>query len=111
MIMQVNRSILLFILSIIIGMTLPLHASDLDKNTLIIQIDRLEENIHKARKEQAVWRDTDNLINQARELLAAGDFNKAQEIISLAEFQLKQSIEQSNSQSDLTSLVPYYLKQ
>ena len=109
--MYTNNSYLIIFLCTIFAIAMPLQASNLDKITLNNQLDNIENSINDARKEQALWRDTDDLVKQAKQHLVTNNLKEAQEIISLVEFQLKQSLEQSRSQKDLASLVPYYLKQ
>jgi len=103
-----NLLLLLCLASILFA---PLQALSMESSNkeLHDQINLLEERIHNAAEEHALWRDTDKLLSQAKEQLAKNNPHKTQELIDKIEFQLKQSLEQSRNQSDISTLVPHYL--
>lgn len=85
-------------------------STETNNKELYDHISSLEVRINSAAKQQALWRDTEKLLSQAKEQLAKNNLHDSQELIDQIEFQLKQSLQQSHNQSDIDKLVPHYLK-
>lgn len=81
-----------------------------DHSSISVKIMALESQIEKASKQHALWRDTSELLTQAKEQHKKGNIQQAESLINAVQFQLKQSLDQARSQSDMSSLLPYYLK-
>lgn len=103
---------LLLLFCFISALLVPLQtlSTEINSKEMHDHISSLEERINSAAKQQALWRDTDKLLSEAKEQLAKNNLAHSQELIDQVEFQLKQSLQQSHNQPDIDKLVPYYLK-
>ena len=82
-----------------------------DKNVILEdKILTLEKKISIAKSENALWRDTEKQLSSAKELIISGESQQASEVLSRIDFELDRSLAQSREQSDISQLVPHYLK-
>ncbi len=97
---------------ILIGFLILLSSQSLtgnDDGALSTKIKALESQVEKASKLHALWRDTRALLTQAKAQHKKGNSQQAQSLINTVQFQLEQSLDQAHSQSDMSSLLPFYL--
>jgi uncharacterized membrane protein YgaE (UPF0421/DUF939 family) len=99
-------------LHLLVCISLANHAYANQDKILQLQnrITMLEKKISLAKQQHALWRDTSMLLSQAKSSLTSNEIEKTLEIINQVELELEKSLEQSNSQNDISKLVPYYLK-
>ncbi len=84
--------------------------SELNGQQLHEQINMLEVKINQAANKMSLWRDTEKLLSQAKQELADNKLQDTKDLIEQVESQLSLGFEQAQQQSDINSLVPYYLK-
>lgn len=82
----------------------------IDEKPLIEQLTLTKNSITIAREENRLWRDTQKIISQVENLISNKNYSEAQLLLNQANFQIKRGREQADSQADINTLLPYYLK-
>ncbi len=103
-----TRNVLIFIVFILICG--PLQSDDESIEHIQNKIIEVEELINKAKRVDGLWRDTNELKPQAIKMLENNKPKKALELLELAEQQAILGYQQASSQTELSQLVPFYLK-
>jgi hypothetical protein len=105
---NINFASLFFTLLLI--STVPAHSNQIEQQKLLERIEIIDALIGQASDTNGLWRETKNLSASAREHTDAENYILANEALTKAEFQAKQGIQQALEQSDVTALIPIYLR-
>jgi hypothetical protein len=95
---------------ILLTSTLSVHGDQTEYQKLIERIDTINELINQASNTNGLWRETKNFSEAARKHVEAENFILANESLIEAEFQAKQGIQQALEQTDISTLIPSYLR-
>ncbi len=100
----------IYIVILLLISSISAHSNEDKYHELIERINTVNELIQKATLAKSLWRDTKDLASNARKQADSNNFEQANELITEAEFQVKQGIQQSSEQTDINELIPYYLQ-
>ncbi len=100
----------IYIVILLLVYSISVHSNEEKYQELIERINTVNELIQKATLANSLWRDTKDLTSKARKQAETNNFAQANELITEAEFQVKQGIQQSSEQPDINNLIPYYLQ-
>ncbi|OUV63677.1 MAG: hypothetical protein CBC79_01350 [Gammaproteobacteria bacterium TMED119] len=73
----------------------------------LVEVNTLHQH---ALQHNYAWRDTSNIITQAKNAATQGDFELAVQLLDKAKQECQLSRQQAAQQNELVDLVPYYLK-
>jgi hypothetical protein len=105
---NINFSSIFF--ALLLFSAVPAHSNQTEQQKLLERIEMLNILIRQASDTNSLWRETKNLSANAREHTHAENYILANEALTKAEFQANQGIQQTLEQSDVTDLIPSYLR-
>ena len=106
MILHSNSIIKLLLLFIVCLTSFAAEITKVEHENLLMQVEQQHKH---ARQQQYAWRDTGKKINKAKKLAAQSEFTQANELLHQALQECEIAKKQSESQSQLSKLLPYYL--
>ena len=104
-----NIAYFILILTMINGIAI-VQGDELTKEIYEKELVITQELILKAKAVDGLWRDTNKLVEQATLLADKNKFEDGIALLQQAQFQAQSGYDQASKQSNLTNLIPYYLK-